>query len=53
MDVSSSDVLRINIARWKSPVSEVLVRLVDFVPGAASGLSLYFGLVEPVSDVVL
>ena len=53
MDVSSSDVLTINIARWKSPVSEVLVRLVDFVPGAANGLSLDFGLAEPVSDVVL
>ena len=53
MDVSSSDVLTINIARWKSPVSKVLVRLVEFVPGAANGLSLDFGLAEPVSDVVL
>ncbi len=47
---SSPDVLRIEFARWKSPVSEVLV---DSVPGSANCLSVDFGWTEPVSHVVL
>ena len=50
--MSSSEASRIRFARWKSHVSEVLVRLVDFVPGSAHGLSFDLGLAEPVSDVV-